>query len=159
MPCELLYVTLQFYNKTKKAFKTRMPSCDTSLFTGLIRPLQLSQWQKEFTLYQYYRAMNENALPWQSQFFFSPRVFLPFLQIQPISALSLQQKLSHCIFLLSHTSHFLSTLSSIFHLFSPSLLPPSNLFCLGSPASLQFLPVSLSSHYLLQLICSASLIS
>ena len=96
--------------------------CDTLLFTGLIRPLQLSQLVEGIYPLLVLQG-NENALPWCSQVFSSPQVFLPFLQIQPVSAPSLQRKLSHCIFLLIRTSHFRSTLSNIFHLFSQSVLP------------------------------------
>lgn len=61
-------------------------------------------------------------------------------------------------FLLSHTSHFLSTLSHIFHLFSPISSASSLSFFYLVPC---FFAVSSSftSQYLRQVTCSSSLIS
>lgn len=113
MSCSVLYGTLQFQNKKEEAFKTRILSHDRSVFTGLIGSLQLSQWQ-EFTLYQYYRAMK--MLCHGVHFiFFLTQVFQPFFQVHPICAPYL---LAEAV-----SFHFLSTLSDIFHLISPFLLP------------------------------------
>lgn len=110
-PCDFIG-----FKQTKKSFKSRMPSCDTSVFSELVGSLQLSHWQREFALCEYLRAVK--MLCWGILKSFSPLVF---------SAHSPQTALAGGVplyFLLSHTSHFLSTLYHIFHIFSPSFLSP-----------------------------------